>query len=501
MDPRRRLPVLSCAEAAAAEAAHLGDDGRLAWRLMNAAARATAAHARALLPSAPRSTLVIAGKGRNGADAFLTALLLAPRGGRVVRLLVDGEPHERTARRAWRQRKAGVKVVTLGAAEATRAGGKEHDLVIDGLFGQGFRPPLSARHRRVLRWAEGAAPVRVSVDLPSGLGDAGGAAAAFKADLTVSIGCLKRPLLTPGGARAAGRVRVADIGLPLAETEENAALPGVLRPLGRPRAAGSDKRHHGRACIIGGSDGMPGAAIMNVRAAVQSGAALVTAAVPESVRAAAAAGTPEAMWRSFRTARQGAVAAAEAPALARLCADKDAVLAGSGMTCSALTTLRRALSAYRGDLVLDADALRPELVRALRSWSTLTLLPHAGEFLRLTGTRMSPQTGRRWAARLGAVIVLKGPLTAVTDGVRTSFVPFGGPVLARGGSGDLLAGMVVSLLARRRALGLGHFEAVEAAVVWHALAAETLSRNRGEEAVRTTELLSGLSPALRSALR
>ncbi len=498
---RDRLPVLSCAEAAAAEAAHIGGDGTKSWNLMRKAAGAVARHARSLLPAAPRRTLVIAGRGNNGADAFLAALLVAPRGGRVMCLLADGEPRGETALRAWRRRKAGVKVTLLKAGQAAQAFNQELDLVIDGLFGQSFRPPLSAGHRRILRLAGGTDAVKVSVDLPSGLHDGGGATTAFRADLTVSIGCLKRPLLTAGGARTAGRIRVADIGLPLAETEENAALPALLRPLSRPRDARTDKRHQGRVAIIGGSDGMPGAALMNVRAALQSGAALVTAAVPESVRSAAAAATPEAMWRSFRTSRSGALATSEAAVLRALCEDKDAVLAGSGMTPAALAALRLALARFKGDLVLDADALRPGLVRSPRSRGTLTLLPHAGEFLRLTGARMTTEAGRRWAGRLGAVIVLKGPLTAVTDGRRVTHVPHGGPVLARGGSGDLLAGMVVSLLARRRALRLGHFEAVEAAVLWHALAAQRLGEARGEESVRTTELLPGLSPALRSAVR
>lgn len=496
-----RLPVLSCAESAAAEAAHIAGDPRITRRLMSAAARAVAAHARTLLPAAPRRTLVLAGRGSNGADAFLAALLLAPRGGRITCVLADGEPRGATAVAAWRRRRQGVTTRLVGADGARAACAAEHDLVIDGLFGQGFRPPLSAPHRRLLRLAERAAPVRVSVDLPSGLSDAGGAGAAFRADLTVSIGCLKRPLTEPAGLKATGRIRVADIGLPLGETEENAALPALLAPLRRPRAALSDKRHHGRALIVGGSDAMPGAVLMNVRAALQSGAALVTAAVPESIRAAAAAGLPEAMWASFRTDGRGALRSADAPRLRELCGGKDAVLAGSGMTAAALPALRRALAAFTGDLVLDADALRPGLVRSLRSRGSLTLLPHAGEFLRLTGERMTARSGRGWARRLGAVLVLKGPLTAVTDGRRTTFVPFGGPVLARGGSGDLLAGMVVSVLARRRALGLGHFEAVEAAVVWHALAADRLGARRGEEAVRTTEILAGLSPALRSATR
>jgi NAD(P)H-hydrate epimerase len=93
-------------------------------------------------------------------------------------------------------------------------------------------------------------------------------------------------------------------------------------------------------------------------------------------------------------------------------------------------------------------------------------------------------------------VVLKGPTTCVTDGRRSTYVPFGGPVLARGGSGDLLAGIVAALLARRRTLGVGAFDAVVMAATWHGRAADLLEERHGEEAVRTTQLLDELSAAL-----
>ena len=98
--------------------------------------------------------------------------------------------------------------------------------------------------------------------------------------------------------------------------------------------------------------------------------------------------------------------------------------------------------------------------------------------------------------RTRTLIVLKGPLSVVTDGRRVVHVPFGGPVLARGGSGDLLAGLVAAVLARRRSLGLTAFDAIVAAVTWHAQAADLLRRQRGEEAIRTTDLLPRLSQVL-----
>jgi NAD(P)H-hydrate epimerase len=150
-----------------------------------------------------------------------------------------------------------------------------------------------------------------------------------------------------------------------------------------------------------------------------------------------------------------------------------------------------------GPLVLDADALRPDIVAAARRPDPLVLLPHAGEFKRLSGRTMSPANGRAYARAQDAIVVLKGPVTCVTDGRRTVHLPFGGPVLARGGSGDLLAGIVAAVLARRAALGLDAFDAVVMAAVWHGRAADLLGESSGEEAVRTTDVLAGLSAALR----
>ena len=97
------------------------------------------------------------------------------------------------------------------------------------------------------------------------------------------------------------------------------------------------------------------------------------------------------------------------------------------------------------------------------------------------------------------MIVLKGPLTCVTDGVQTCYIPHGGPILARGGSGDLLAGMVAAVVAARTTYKLNLFSAVVTAVTWHGAAADELARAEGETSVRTTQLLTGLSPALRRA--
>jgi NAD(P)H-hydrate epimerase len=235
---------------------------------------------------------------------------------------------------------------------------------------------------------------------------------------------------------------------------------------------------------------------MNTAAALRSGAALVTTCLPESVRAKAAVAYPEAMWRGMLTSKDGALAVTNLKEVRLLLADKDAVLLGSGMGEKAVGLIRAIAAGAKSALVLDADALRPPVIAAAKHAAVRVLLPHAGEFKRLSGRPASVAAARAYARRTKSIVVLKGPLTCVTDGLRVLHIPFGGPVLARGGSGDLLAGIVASVLARRSELGLSAFDAVVLATTWHARAADWLRDNRGEEAVRTTELLAGLSPVL-----
>ena len=496
MSASARLPVLSCAEAAAAEAAFLADDTALSWKLMNVAARGVAEEAVALLGRAPERILVLAGKGNNGADAFLAALHCARRGTEIVAVFAEGGPARAQAQRAWSARKPGVRLGVVAAANLRLLAAHEFDLIFDGVLGQGFHAPLSAELRAFLRTSESLRGLRVAVDLPSGLGD-DSAGPAFRADLTVSIGCLKRPLLAPKSARFVGRLRVLDIGLPLGETEEACVTATSLAPLRRPRRARSDKRHQGRLLIVGGSDRMPGAVLMNTAAALRSGAALVTTCLPASVRSKAAVAYPEAMWRGLRAERDGRLATGNLKEVRALLADKDVLLIGSGMGEKAAKLISSVVARCAVDLVLDADALRPAVIVASKRTKVRVILPHAGEFKRLSGRDASVTAARAYARKTKTIVVLKGPLTCVTDGLRVIHVPFGGPVLARGGSGDLLAGIVASVLSRRQELGLTPFDAVVLATTWHARAADWLRETQGEEAVRTTDLLAGLSPVLR----
>jgi len=481
------LPVFSCAAFAANEARWLKKNPGKERLLMQRAVAGIVEATLIQLGRKPRVVLVLAGKGKNGADAILAGCAL---GGKLIILLADGEPAGELAQAALaKARRNGARVLVWKNNTAPAL--PEPTVILDGILGTGFRGTLGPKLHNLLTWSESIPGLRVAIDVPSGVSDHRHSPC-FRSDLTVSIGCLKAPLLIPAVAKRAGRIRVVDIEIPLKAEGKRCATRNVLGRLTSPRDARTDKRAQGRVLIVGGSHTMPGAVIMNTEATLRSGAGLVTVAVPSTIHAKAALTLPEAMWIPLKLGQTSLPA--EVKALAHRA---DTVLFGSGLGTNGITLASSMARSISGIAVLDADALNPKVIHDARGAAQRILLPHAGEFLRMTGKHATPEAAHLAAKKLRAIIVLKGPLTVVADGDSLTYIPFGGPVLARGGSGDLLAGIVASVVARRRILKMTPLQATIAAVTWHALAADWLTQHKGETAVRTTQLLDGLSPTLR----
>jgi len=236
--------------------------------------------------------------------------------------------------------------------------------------------------------------------------------------------------------------------------------------------------------VVGGSRHYPGAVLMSVLAALRSGAGLVTAFVPESLVAAFAARVPEAMWVGWPETPEGGLALEGMYLLREKLARASALVIGPGLGREAetLALAKDIVAQSVVPLVIDADALQPDIVAAGKAARILT--PHAGEWARIEKAVMAE-----------SVVVRKGPVTRVCAGGRTWHSFFGGPVLARGGSGDVLAGMTGGLLAQAPADATG---AAKRGVVWHGLAADALARAQGQVAVRTTQVLDFLPVVLRS---
>jgi NAD(P)H-hydrate epimerase len=269
-------------------------------------------------------------------------------------------------------------------------------------------------------------------------------------------------------------------------------LSSVLRPLAGLRPASSDKRSQGHLALVGGSGNFPGAVLMTTLAALRSGVGLVTAFVPERLAGVYAARAPEAMWVGLPELPGGGLAVAGLSTVLKGSERATAIAIGPGLGRDPET---RALAlgiveAAQVPILIDADALQPDIVRAGRAPRILT--PHAGELERIS----LGEDLRKLCQSIPAVVVAKGPITRICDGGPEYHCLHGGPVLSRGGSGDLLAGIAGGLLAQTPA---DPMLAACRAAVWHSMAADLLARAHGQAAVNIPQLLDFLAPALRDS--
>ena len=466
--------------------------------LMERAAEAVARECLRAVDGAPQRgerVVVLCGTGNNGGDGFAIASLLrrSPRVGTVAVLLlgerarVAGDAAE-TLRRLERDGDEAVEVDSANGLEPLRGA----TMVVDALFGTGLTRPLEVESlaARAARIASGRRTFVVSVDLPSGL-DAGSGVLVgphVRADLTVTFGAPKLAHLLLPAAGACGRVVVADIGLlpadPSADRPEAVTALDVA-PLFPPRPAAAHKGTYGTLAVVGGALGMAGAAALAARAAFRTGAGKVVVVAEEASRPAVHALVAEATTVEALPGT-GPTALAVGPGLGT-------GSWGAGRLDEALATPL--------PVVLDADALnllRGKLGMLVGRPGPTILTPHPGEAARLLGLAASsvvadPESAaRRLAAESGATVVLKGFRSLVaTPAGRVARVLSGNPGLATGGSGDVLTGVVGTLLAR----GLPAWEAATAGTYLHGLAGDLVRERLGEESLRASDLPEELGRA------
>ena len=417
---------------------------------------------------AKRPVAVLCGPGNNGGDGFVIARLLAAAGWPVT-VGALGAPDALSGAAAVNAGRWQGDVHPLSTALLGGAG-----LVVDAVFGAGLARPLAGLALEVVRALDGLGVPCVAVDVPSGVdGDSGlvlGAAA--RADVTVTFFRRKPGHLLLPGRMHAGETVVADIGIPEAVLDEIRPLafanrPELWRAAFRWPHFTDHKYTRGHALIVGGA-AMTGAARLAARGARRAGAGLVTVAGSPDCLSACSTDAPGLLTLPFATAEEfDAILEDER---------KNAVLVGPGNGVNRTTHDVTLAAAARGRrLVLDADALtafeaEPRELFAAVSDVPCVLTPHAGEFSRLFRIRGDKLSRARRAAEIsGAVVLLKGADTVVAapDG-RAAINDNAPPELATAGSGDVLAGLVVGLMAQ----DMPPFEAACAGAWLHGAAAK-----------------------------
>jgi NAD(P)H-hydrate epimerase len=439
--------------------------------LMENAGRRTADVVHTYVAPAGRRCVVLAGKGSNGGDGLVAARHLVARGWRAEVLLlaredeVRGEPR----RNLSLAREAGAEVTPV--TSMALVGAREHlggaDVIVDALFGTGFKGKPMGLAAQMIETANAAAAPVVAVDLPSGMDADTGAVpgAAVRATATVTMGLPKIGLLLYPGAAYAGRVYVADIGYPAALLERfKAGAAAITQTMARAalplRPADGHKGTFGRVLVCAGSVGFTGAPSLCALGALRAGAGLVSLAVPESIYPIVAAREVEAMPHPLPDA-DGALSEAAWSRFAELAADADVVAVGPGLGTGpgVAALIPRLLREFRIPLVLDADALNVLAGQdepLTRGKAPRILTPHPGEMGRLLGRsteevqRDRLGTAREAAGRFGAVVILKGARTVVATPEGMAYiVPAGNPGMATGGVGDVLTGVIAAYLGQK----------------------------------------------------
>ncbi len=522
------MKILTAAEMAAADRLTAEQFGVPIGELMERAGTAVAAFVRSQYPGAQR-VAVLCGTGNNGGDGFVAARALLTAGVRVSVIVLGEEGKLRgIAADAFGLLDRSAIAFTAITADADVAGLPTllHgvDLVLDAVVGTGFKPPLrgvAVAARDVL--AKLAVPV-IAVDLPSGW-DADSTQrtveGAFRADAVVTFTAPK--LAHVFGHLTApdvfGPVVVAAIGSP--DQAVNSAggftWTGASKSIFEaPRPIDSNKGMYGHVLLIGGASGKAGAPSMASLAALRSGAGLVTAAVPRSILNNVALITPELMTAAFEEDESGSIALSNAePAVLEKLLQKITVLAigpGLGTEGEASEFVRRIVAQTTLPLVIDADGLNAFkgraslLTEASRGGErTIVLTPHPGEMATLLGITTGQvqadrvNLARRFATEHGVTLVLKGWRTLVAHPDGTIAVnTTGNPAMAKGGSGDILTGVVAACVGQHPE---NVRDAVNAAVYLHGLAADFAAHRMDQHTVLATDTVAHLSDAFQYRTR
>jgi ADP-dependent NAD(P)H-hydrate dehydratase / NAD(P)H-hydrate epimerase len=423
------------------------------------------------------SVCAVCGKGNNGGDGFVAARKLHEAGKKISVIVLARGPEELRGDAAEMFKKLPVPALwiadegSLSKAEVQQA--LAADLILDAILGTGFKPPLKGIAEKAIVGINKLPGWVLAVDIPSGV-DADGDKNPFDyssfvhADAIVSFTAAKPALVLAD--LTDGPIAIANIGSPVklvakhASRHQDVVTSADVQALALPRRPDAHKGDFGHVLVIGGSLGKSGAPAMTGLAALRAGAGLVTVASPRSVQTAVAASSPELMTEPLEETADGTVSLLALARREQLLKGKTVVALGPGLSQNEETAefVRDFVSICTTSLVIDADGINAfagqgeEIQPDADDYSFRVLTPHPGEMSRLIGVPVAAiqadriAAARRAAELTRACIVLKGHRTIIASPHGHVWINLtGNPGMAKGGSGDVLTGIVAALLAQR----------------------------------------------------
>lgn len=458
---------------------------------------------------------IFAGKGNNGGDSFVAARRLCNRGFKVqVCLFAEISSLTGDARVHFGAiQKMGIDILEIASDRDWDKAGVAvsfADCLVDALLGTGLVGMVNDRLNRAIALMNESGKVVVAVDIPSGVeADTGMVRrSAVRAARTVTFGLPKLGLYLYPGAACTGEVTVTDLGIPAEvlssrEIRQNIATAAEIGYLLPVRSKVAHKGSCGRVAVIAGSQGMTGAAALAATGALRSGAGLVTLGIAASLNSIMEVKLTEIMTRSWPEIEGGALGLQSVPYMEELAGKCDATVIGPGLGRheDTLSAIRKFITEARRPLVIDADgliALTEDIQLLQQTEAVPVLTPHPGEMAMLTGLTIDEigedrlYVARQAAIDWGSIVVLKGAGTVVAFPDGEAFVnPTGNAGMASGGTGDVLAGMIASLIAQ----GMSSHDAAVAGVYLHGLAGDIVAK-RGMVGMTALDLAEAIPLAI-----
>ncbi len=443
-------------------------------------------------------TVILCGNGNNGGDGFVVARRLAQKGFSVGIVLLNGAPQSVSAMEMASRLSEYAVTVVDGKTQWSFAKKmlEESSLVVDAVFGTGFHGELPSAVREVFSYVNRLGKSVVALDLPSGVTADNGLVAkdTLTCHSTVSFHSYKYAHVLYPAREVCGAVLVADIGIPpSAESMPFVVDRDFVEPLLKRPQDNTHKGSFGTATMFVGSEGMAGAATFAVESCLRCGVGLVKPVIAKEIYPLVAGKAPEAVYALYDGQTSAGV-------VAQQCKQGSACLVGCGSKKTVFTrdVLLELVNSYSNPLVIDADGINSlcsHIDKLKERTGETVLTPHPGEMARLTGKTVAQvqenriEIAQTFAREYGAVVVLKGAGTVIADPFGNLAVSLtGNSGLSKGGSGDVLAGMITSFLAQ----GLTAFESACVGVWLHGLAGEKASEKYSRRGMLPSDVIDTL---------
>jgi len=491
---------------------------------------------------------IFCGKGNNGGDGLVVARLLAREKARIKIFLLTKEKELKkdpkiNLERVLKEPASSVgppmrwiKVIetdTSRKLEKFEQEVKKSALIVDAILGTGIKGTPKGLEAKAIRFINTLKRPIVSVDIPSGVEGSTGRVSgeAIKADLTITFGLPKIGLVVYPGAEYVGKLEVACIGFPKKFLEDerikvNLIAKEEISAYFLPRRPDTHKGTYGHLLVIAGSVGMTGAATLTSQAAslcfgaLRSGVGLVTLGIPESLNEIMEVKLTEGMTLPLPETKKKTLSLKAEKKIIEFSKKADVLALGPGLFTDKETQqlVRNLIKKISSPMVIDADALNAlaghlSILRPARRRRGLApmgrttcnpqpaiITPHPGEMARLIGKKAKEVQKNRikiagdFARKYKVIVVLKGARTVISDPEGNIYInPTGNPGMASAGVGDVLTGMIGSLLARRRE----PLKAAKTGVYLHGLAGDLAAQERGEESLIASDLLEKLPQAFK----